>query len=140
MIEGSLRVDPRRALALGDLELSMNHQAVEVLKILASRPSRIGTMEHLSTHAFYGGRERGFLVTYKPNWTMREALHIFVAEHRVSDDIFIISWESEWMVGWDPPMIPDDIWKNSVYFKNGKFGEVADAVEAIIRVAQVQMR
>lgn len=120
---------------IADPATDMNPGAHEALRILSGRPIDLGDMEHLSTHALYNGRERGFVVSYKPDWRVPGALHLFVAADRHTDEPFVVTWESRWMQGQPPPTakdVPDEAWrKKSVFATSGPAG-AAEHVENLI--------
>lgn len=96
----------------------------------------------LETRPWYNGRERGFVISMQHGWLGKGAvIHIAVFEHRNSDSICALVWDTPRFYYNGP--ISDDETLNLAYgggdkynvtkeFKAGAIGEVADWIYATL--------
>ena len=122
-----------------DFRLGLNSVAWAVLHNLDGEPT-FAPYDHethryeidCSTSAFYNGRERGFCLIVRKNWTDRKALYIMFSEYRSSDHIIVYSWVGNAEL--NPPQVPPN---EEVYRKGKGFGnksKIQDASDYIIRL------
>ena len=90
---------------------------------------------NLETKPWYNGRERGFVVSMSRKFGRN--IHIAVFEHRNSDDICALKWETE-KPYWNHPLEDPNIfekaysgktkWDVAFTVKSGEIGKMADWV------------
>lgn len=120
--------------SIGDLTLGLNNQALAVLQVLSGLEYPRGKEDlRIRTYALYSGREKGFVLEVTRDY--RKCLHIFVAENRSSDDIFVWS-EDRHDVGLDPPTISqfsEESYANRVEFR---YLDISGVVQNILELLE----
>ena len=124
-----------------DPAFGINNQALAVLHLLADREPDFaeygdgGYNVLLNTRPWYNGRERGILISMDSIGEMSKILHIAIFEHRNSDDICCLKWETDTMyLNYPDDNAIDRAYKgqNKHYadasFKYGEIGECANYI------------
>jgi len=116
-----------------DTTFGLNHQALAILKFMENyEPSfaEFTDKYHLydvdfETKPWYNGRESGFVIAMRASY--KKVLHIAVFEHRNSDNICCLKWETDnfkWNGYTDNDFklaySTDSKWALSATFKNGE--------------------
>jgi hypothetical protein len=126
-------------MKIGDLGLDLNPQAWEVLKRLSERDVSLGEQATLKTQAWYNGRERGFCVKYQPHWLQDSTLYFCVAQHRISEELIVYSWDGPWkQEPLDGSDVPEDVYRRSRCFHREQYDAAADFIANTILVHSVQ--
>lgn len=131
--------------SIGDLSFGLSKQALAVLQVLAnSEPTFASYNEKaraydcwISTFPLYNGRECGFCLQMRrlPLQSAEPALHIFIAECRNSDSLFVWHWEAL-IGGSGAPTVasaPEDSYAQRRVLG---FGRIDLAVEAVHKIAK----
>lgn len=89
---------------IGDLTFGLNSQALAVLQILAQTEPHFAEYDKennhykvsFNTYPWYNGRERGIVISMYPDSLGGSAKHLYIAvfEHRNSDQICCLRWET----------------------------------------------
>jgi hypothetical protein len=87
---------------IGDTSLGVGHQALAVLQYLARMEPAFATYKGgfydvmIDTRTWYNGRERGICISMNAiGMGSRNVVHVAVFEHRNSDEIIGLTWETE---------------------------------------------
>jgi len=122
-----------------DPTFELNHQALAVLHYLAGIEPNFAEYKDgrydfdAETKPWYNGRERGFILSTEPSWAKEPCLNIAVFEHRNSDQICTLKWETQRPYRNYPDekalklAYPSDgKWDVAATFDCGKIGECAE--------------
>lgn len=101
----------------------INSQALAILYLLSTREPDFaeyhdtGYAVRIETKPWYNGRERGILISMDAIGEISKILHMAIFEHRNSDDIICLKWETDSMYD----NHPDDGAINAAYKGNSKY-------------------
>ena len=91
--------------AIADLTLGMGSQARAVLQMLSDREPDFAEYEdgdyqvYMETRPWYNGRERGFVLSMKREFSSYESgvINIAIFEHRNADHLVALSWTTDYI-------------------------------------------
>lgn len=117
-----------------DPTFGINSQALAILHLLSNREPDFaeyhdsGYSIRIETKPWYNGRERGLLISMDSIGEIGKILHIAVFEHRNSDEIICLKWETDDMYDNHPDnnAIGAAYKGNDKYFSDAtfKYGEI----------------
>ena len=91
---------------IGDKNFGVNPQVLAVLELLAQQEPYFAKYNDkmkeydvtFKTYPWYNGREQGVSISMNPAWGMngKKTLHIAIFEHRNSDRLCCLKWESDY--------------------------------------------
>lgn len=125
-----------------DMTLNISKQSQLLLSVLEGiYPSEWGFtrrqddtnwVQSCKTYPWYNGRERGFMLIIRSEWTKEPYISICFAENRNGDQIVVCHEERAgfFMNPQDiiPDIITDNFWKSATYFKCLDFRHAAEYI------------
>ena len=119
---------------IANLTFDINPQAMAVGQFLAGMIPDFADYDDVlhryqvefETKPWYNGRERGIVITMRPNWPMGPCLHIAFFEHRNTDSICTLKWETD-SGYWNHPLEDREIFEKA--YQSGDKYDVAASFE-----------
>jgi len=130
---------------IADPTFNIKAQVLAVMQLLAQRGPAFANYNkkygdyrvYFETKPWYNGRERGLVITMGPRLIGGPYLHIAVFEHRNSDQLCTLRWETEHNY-WNHPLEDPEIFEKAYHGKTkydtaasfgcGEIGKCADWV------------
>lgn len=112
-------------MKIADKNFGINEQGLCVLQYLsnispdfAERSNGLSLVEFY-TYPWYNGRERGIVISMSSNFLSGKVLNIAIYEHRNSDELCCLKWETD-TIYWNHPLEDVNIF-DKAYKGKGKF-------------------
>jgi hypothetical protein len=127
-----------------DPTFGLNSQALAILHMLAGREPDFATYTNgrynidVQTFPWYNGRERGVCLVVRHSLGSLRALHVAFGEERMSDAIFVDTWEDD-LPNNSPTLeganqeVYDKAYRDRKHFNYGRVGDAAEFVYEAMR-------